>query len=284
MTRYAGPHAVVIGDPIAHSRSPLIHRYWLKELALTGYYDPLHVVPDDLAGFVTKLRDGVYAGGNVTLPHKETIVCFLDRLDDAAQAIGAVNTLWVEQGTIWGGNTDALGFLANLDAAMPNWQTETQTALVLGAGGAARAVIYGLTTRGVPRIVIANRSLDRATALAESFNGQDSDLITVAMADLSPAAVDADLIINATSLGMIGKPPLDSDLSILSPNTIVNDLVYVPLETDLLTTARAAGCRTVDGLGMLLHQAVPGFERWFGTRPAVTGDLRRHIVAHLGDG
>lgn len=269
--------AFVIGHPIAHSRSPLIHRHWMRELGIEGSYEAINVAPSDLAQFVGTLASNGFSGGNVTIPHKEAAFRLVNRRDDAAEAIGAVNTLWLDDGELWGANTDAHGFSANLDQNAPQWRA-AEAALVLGAGGAARAVVHALQEAGIRDIRIANRTPERSRELADRFRGR----ATVAdWKELDDAAAGAGLIVNTTSLGMKGEGVIPLDLSRLPEAVIVNDLVYVPLKTGLLEDAERAGLIAVDGLGMLLHQAAPGFARWFGIAPAVTAGLRAMIVADL---
>jgi shikimate dehydrogenase len=269
--------AFVIGHPIAHSRSPLIHRHWMRELGIEGSYEAIDVAPSDLAQFVGTLASNGFSGGNVTIPHKEAAFRLANRRDDAAEAIGAVNTLWLEDGELWGANTDAHGFSANLDQNAPQWRA-AEAALVLGAGGAALAVVHALQEAGIRDIRIANRTRERSRELADRFRGH----ATVAdWKELDDAAAGAGLIVNTTSLGMKGEGVIPLDLSRLPEAAIVNDLVYVPLKTGLLEDAERAGLIAVDGLGMLLHQAAPGFARWFGIAPAVTAGLRAMIVADL---
>jgi shikimate dehydrogenase len=271
--------ACVIGWPIKHSRSPIIHRFWLKELGIDGDYVVQPVEPERAAIFFARFAGSGYVGANVTVPHKETAYAAVGRREAAARAIGAVNTLWLEGGVLVGNNTDAAGFLANLDQAAPGWDRAGGTAVVLGAGGAARAIVWALTTRGFGRIHVVNRTASRAAALAERFG----PTAAVAAPETLPALLaEADVLVNTTSLGMEGQPPLDIDLSPVRKTAIVNDLVYVPLETPLLAAARARGLAAVDGLGMLLHQAAPGFEKWFGARPTVTPALRAAVLADLG--
>lgn len=273
----AAPRAFVIGHPIAHSRSPLLHGHWLETLRLPGSYEKVDVAPEALPAFIAGLDAAGYVGGNVTVPHKTATLDLVDDLDDAARAIGAVNTLWLKHGRLHGGNTDAFGFLANLDDEAPGWDAEARQALVIGAGGAARAVVHGLLQRGLD-VRVANRSPDRAEELSQAFARLPS---VHDMAGVASLMADADLVVNTTALGMTGKPALDLDLSRLGPHATVCDIVYVPLETPLLHDARLRGLRTVGGLGMLLHQAVPGFERWFGVRPSVTPELRALIEADV---
>jgi shikimate dehydrogenase len=261
----AEPKAFVCGFPIAHSRSPMIHNHWLKALGLPGSYERVEVTPEAFPDFIAQIRSGAFVGGNVTIPHKEAAFQLVDRRDEAAEAIGAVNTLWMEGATLWGGNTDAYGFAANMDAKAAKW-ADGEAAVVLGAGGAARAIIYALRQRGIRSIRVVNRTLPRAEALAAHFG----DTVSVhAEADLNDLLPDAGLVINTTSLGMKGTPGPKLDLARVPSTAVISDIVYVPLETSLLGQARQQGLRTVDGLGMLLHQAVPGFERWFGARPHV---------------
>lgn len=270
--------ACVIGHPIAHSRSPLIHGYWLQSYGIAGRYEREDVTPEAFPDFLKSLEDQGYSGANVTLPHKEAALELVDEADATARAVGAVNTVWIEQGRLYGSNTDVHGFLANLDDGAPGWDRRLDRAVILGAGGAARALVYGLQQRGAGSIDLVNRSLDRAQKLAADFGGTVRAHGWEQQAELLKSA---DLIVNATSLGMTGKPPLDIDLSAVPAHATVTDIVYSPLETGLLAAARERGLRVVDGLGMLLHQAVPGFEKWFGHRPAVTSGLRDRIVADL---
>lgn len=269
----------VIGHPIAHSRSPLIHGTWIAEHGLDGSYERIDVAPDGLERFVAALRDGAFAGGNVTVPHKEAVLPLLDHLSETARAMGAVNTIWREGGRLHGDNTDAAGFLGHLDASLPGWDRQAQTALLLGAGGAARAIAHGLKQRGLGRIILANRNLERAQELARLLG---PPVTAAAWQERDMLVAEADLIINTTSLGMKGQPPLELDLASMKPGTIVDDIVYVPLKTALLEAAERRGARTVDGLGMLLHQAVPGFARWFGVTPIVTPALRAVLEADIG--
>jgi shikimate dehydrogenase len=271
--------AFVCGHPIAHSRSPMIHGYWLKKYGIAGSYEAIDVAPEDAAGFFARLRESGFAGGNVTIPHKEAAFAAAIRRDEAAEKIGAVNTLWFEDGVLCGGNTDAEGFAANLDERAPGW-TKAGAAVVLGAGGAARAVIQALKERGFTDIRVVNRTVSRAIELADRF-GPDVSAYPAATQEL---LADAGLLVNTTALGMAGKDgagELPANPEKLPRHAIVTDIVYVPLETPLLSAARRRGLKTVDGLGMLLHQAVPGFERWFGRRPEVTDELRAMIVADM---
>jgi shikimate dehydrogenase len=272
------PRCFVIGHPIAHSRSPLIHGTWLAQHGLAGSYERIDVAPAALPGFIARIRSGELTGGNVTVPLKEAVLPLLDVVTETARTMGAANTLWCEGGRLHGDNTDAAGFLGHLDATVPGWDARVETALLLGAGGAARAIAYGLIKRGVPRIVLANRNLARAQDLAASLGGS---LEGATWESRNAHVSAADLIVNTTSLGMKGQPPLDLDLAALRPGTIVDDIVYVPLKTDLLVEAERRGGVIVDGLGMLLHQAVPGFARWFGVTPSVTPALRARLEADI---
>lgn len=271
--------AFVAGHPIGHSRSPLIHGHWLAELGIDGSYEALDIAPDDFPSFLAGLPTSGWAGGNVTIPHKEAAFAAVSRHDAAAAAIGAVNTLWCEDGKLVGGNTDAYGFAANLDDQTPGWR-DGHRALVIGAGGASRAILFALLEAGFGRVDLANRTDARAEALADRFGPA---VHAAGLDTLDDLASNADLIVNTTALGMAGQPPLELDLETTRDDAIAADIVYVPLQTPFIAGARARGLRTADGLGMLLHQAVPGFERWFGVRPAVTAALRRTIVEDLGE-
>ncbi|MGF1453989.1 MAG: shikimate dehydrogenase [Alphaproteobacteria bacterium] len=274
--------AGVMGWPVDHSLSPRLHSYWLEQYDIDGAYVPLPVHPDRLEDAITGLRGLGFAGANVTVPHKEAVMPLLASISPTARQIGAVNTLTVDgSGAVHGDNTDAEGYLASLGAAV---DVETlRKAVVLGAGGAARAVAVGLLSRGVHRIVLANRTPARAASLAEHLQGLGA---RVHQANWPPSKFDlhdADLFVNTTSLGMAGQPPLVVSLEGLSAGAVVSDIVYTPLETELLVAARNRGHRVVDGLGMLLHQAGAGFEAWFGVRPEVTRTLRTHVLAALED-
>ncbi|HWK13477.1 MAG TPA: shikimate dehydrogenase [Rhizobiaceae bacterium] len=269
--------AFVCGHPVAHSRSPLIHGFWLERYGIAGSYEKLDIHPDDITRFITELPQSPYAGGNVTIPHKEAAFAAVARRDDAAGIIGAVNTLWVEDGRVIGGNTDAYGYGASLDAAVPAWRS-TSSATVLGAGGAARAVVFALAQAGLSDIRIVNRTRARARELADRFGGGASAHGWDAVPEL---LADTGLLVNTTPLGMNGASTSDVDVAFLPDSAIVSDIVYVPLETPLLAAARQRGLVTVDGLGMLLHQAVAGFAKWFDVVPDVSVELRARIVADL---
>ena len=268
--------ACLIGWPAAHSRSPLIHHYWLRTLGIEGGYSIEAVPPEGFAEFVLHLSAHGFVGANVTIPHKERALA-LSKPDARASAVGAANTLWYEGGELRSTNTDIEGFINNLDACAPGWDAAAD-ALVLGAGGSSRAVVFGLIERGVKRVHLANRTVERARALADQLGASVHPVSWDAIGDLLPRA---GLLVNTTSLGMHGQPPLEVDVSLLPSRAVVADLVYVPLETPLLAAARARGLKTADGLGMLLHQAVRGFELWFGQRPEVTPELRALVEADL---
>jgi len=273
--------ACVIGWPVEHSRSPVIHRYWLDTYGIDGAYEKEAVRPEDIEGFLVRLGLNGYIGANVTLPHKEAALRAARSADQAAVAIGAANTLWLDpDGALHASNTDAYGFMTNLKAQAPQWRQVSGTALVLGAGGAARGILYGLLAAGVTRILLANRTRARADTLAKEFGPAVEVIDWEARQEVLGSC---GLLVNTTSLGMAGHDPLVLDLSTLPRNAVVADIVYVPLETPLLKSARDLGLTAVDGLGMLLHQAVPGFERWFGVRPEVTPELTAHVIATLGD-
>jgi len=268
----------VVGWPIEHSRSPMIHGYWLKEWGILGSYEKFAVRPGEFPEFAAKIREGELVGANVTVPHKEVAFSACDGRTPVAEALGAVNTLWRERNRLIGDNTDVAGFLANMDEAAPGWAGRKKVAVVIGAGGAARAIVYALVQRGFERVAIANRTQVRAEAIAAHFGGS---LKATPWGHLPRASAEADLLVNASSLGMVGQPPLEIDLSGLSRHAVVADAVYVPLRTPLIETARARGLRTVEGLGMLLHQAAPAFARWFGRQPIVTSELRKLVEADV---
>jgi shikimate dehydrogenase len=267
----------VIAWPAAHSRSPLIHNYWIKQHGLNGEYRREAVPPEQFAEFVTHLREHGYAGANVTIPHKQTALK-VTVPDERARAVGAANTLWYDDSTLRSTNTDVEGFLANLDVATPGWDRGLESAIVLGAGGGARAVTFALLTREVQRVYVINRTMDRAQAIQKQFGAR----VRVAGWDeITGLLGGAGLLVNTTTLGMVGQPPLEINLR-CPASLVVADLVYDPLETGLLKAARERGLRVADGLGMLLQQAVRGFELWFGVRPEVTAELRALVEADLG--
>jgi shikimate dehydrogenase len=266
----------VIAWPAGHSRSPLIHNYWIKQHKLDAEYRREAVPPDKFAEFVTHLHEHGYIGANITVPHKEPALK-LSEPDERARAVGAANALWYKDGRLRSTNTDVEGFLANLDAVTPGWDRGLSTAVVLGAGGGARAVVYALVTREVGRIYVINRTKEKAQALRNKFGSA----VQVAGWDETTGLLgDAGLLVNTTTLGMVGQPPLDFNLR-CPVSMVVVDIVYAPLVTGLLASARARGLRSADGLGMLLHQAVRGFELWFGIRPEITPELRALVEADL---
>lgn len=269
--------AGIVGWPVSHSLSPVLHGHWLAEYGIDGAMVPLATRVEDFSAVIDGLRRAGFKGVNVTVPHKEAAFA-LSQPDAQARAVGAVNTLWLEDDVLRSTNTDVEGFLDNLDASAPGWDRDAGKALVLGAGGAARAVIHGLSSRGIDRIVVANRTASRAEALQASFGKR----VQVAdWARLEAELADAAVVINTTTLGMHGQPALALDLARLQSHAIVADIVYVPVVTPLLAAARARGLVTADGLGMLLHQAVRGFALWFGKTPVVTGELRALVEADL---
>jgi shikimate dehydrogenase len=266
----------IMAWPAGHSRSPLIHNYWIKQHGLDAEYVREAVPPEKFKDFISHFRANGYIGGNVTVPHKETVLA-LSEPDERAKAVGAANCLWFEGEKLRSTNTDVEGFLGNLDAVAPGWDRGLETAMVLGAGGGARAVIYGLIQRNVGRIYVINRTVARAEALKKKFGAR----IHVAKWDeITGLLGGAGLLVNTTTLGMVGQPPLEINLR-CPASLVVADLVYAPLETGLLKLARERGLRAADGLGMLLHQAVRGFERWFGIKPEVTPELRALVEADL---
>ena len=274
--------AGVIGWPVGHSRSPLLHGHWLARYQIDGAYVPLAVKPEDLPQALAALPKLGFSGLNITLPHKERALQLVDEADDVARRIGAANTIWVgDDKRLYATNTDAFGFIETLRTGAGNWHAGAGPALMLGAGGAARAVLVALLDAGVPEIRIANRTRARADALAEEFGDRAVPLPW----PVGPQALDgAQLLVNTTSLGMSGQPPLDVRLDALAPGAVVMDIVYTPLETALLAKARSRGLVAVDGLDMLLHQARPGFEKWFGVAPQVDQALRAEILRDLQPG
>lgn len=268
--------AGIIGWPVSHSLSPRLHGYWLQEYGVDGAYVPLPVAPQNLEQALKSLPTLGFQGVNVTVPHKQAVLPLMTEVSDIALRIGAVNTVFVsEDGALKGTNTDATGFMVNLRLNAPQWTPSQTPAVVLGAGGAARAIVAALIDAKVPEVRLINRTRDKADLLAKALGGP---IKTFDWADRVPALADAGLVVNTTTLGMVKQPPLDLDLTPLPDSAVVNDLVYAPLETPLLKAARDRGLNTVDGLGMLLHQAVPGFEGWFGIRPKVGSDLRQFVL------
>lgn len=270
------PLAGVIGSPIAHSRSPQVHGHWLKKYGVKGFYVPMDVEARDLRDVLMTLPKAGFVGVNITIPHKEAVLGIADLITDRATLIGAANTLiFRKDGTIHADNTDGYGFLENLKAGAADWQPTQGAAAVLGAGGASRAVISSLLDSGVPEILLSNRTRARADKLKSDFGNRVKVIEWVQAGNMLE---EASLIVNTSSLGMVGKPELRVPLDGLKKSTVVTDLVYTPLKTKLLEVAEEKGCVTVDGLGMLLHQAVPGFERWFGPRPEVGDDTRAAVL------
>ncbi|MBP0483318.1 shikimate dehydrogenase [Sagittula salina] len=269
------PLAAVIGSPVAHSRSPRLFSHWLRKYGIPGHYVPLDVPEDKLEETIRLLPQLGFVGLNVTIPYKERMIELADKVSDRAQMIGAANTLVFKDGAIHADNTDGYGFIENLHQGAPNWQPEAGPAVVFGAGGAARAVLAALIDVGVPEIRLTNRSRDRAEQLQAEFGDvvQVHDWLQAGNIIEGSATV-----VNTTSLGMTGKPEFRVPLDALEPRMVVTDIVYTPLQTRLLLEAEAVGCTVVDGLGMLLHQAVPGFERWFGTRPEVDEATRAAVL------
>ena len=277
MTDHSFPLAGVIGYPIGHSKSPKLHRYWLERYGIAGDYVPLPVSDDNLRHVLHTLPRMGFVGVNITIPHKVTVMGIADQVSDRATLIGAANTLiFGSDGRIYADNTDGYGFIANLKQEAPNWDPTLGPATVLGAGGAARAVISSLIEAGVPHIFLSNRTRPKAETLKQDFG---SRIEVVDWVKAGNVIEDSTTLVNTTSLGMQGAAEFRVPLDGLRARTLVTDLVYAPLRTKLLETAEAMGCETVDGLGMLLHQAVPAFERWFGKRPEVDDATRRAILS-----
>jgi shikimate dehydrogenase len=269
--------ACIVGWPVKHSRSPLIHGYWIKHHGLDAQYRHEAIAPADFPAFIADLARHGYVGANITLPHKEAALAASEP-DDRARAVGASNALWLDGGWLRSTNTDVEGFTANLDASVPGWDEGADDAIVLGAGGSARAVVHGLVERGFERVHIVNRTFDRAEEFRRRFGAA---VMPARWSALPHLLARSGLLVNTTSLGMTGQPPLDIDLRPLQRDAVVADLVYAPLETALLAAARGRGLAIADGLGMLLHQAVRGFQLWFGVRPKVTPELRAVVEADL---
>ncbi|GLQ35530.1 shikimate dehydrogenase (NADP(+)) [Amylibacter marinus] len=270
--------AAVLGYPIAQSKSPIIHGHWLKKHGIDGSYVKQEVAPKNFSAHIQEMIAQGYAGANVTVPHKHAALEIADTVSSRATAIGAANTLVFRDGKIHADNTDGEGFINNLTQGAPNWNAGMGPALVLGAGGAARAVLHALLDAGVPEIILVNRTRARAEDLASVFGRR---VMVADWGDAEQASAAVSTLVNTTALGMVGCDPLHFSCAELSSNTLVNDIVYNPLKTDLLRNAEKQGCATVDGLGMLLHQAVPGFEAWFGARPQVDPELRQKVLAEL---
>lgn len=270
--------AFVVGHPIHHSRSPMIHTHWLRGFGIAGEYRAIDVAPEQFETFFSDLRTSKkFRGGNVTIPHKEVACKLADRPDELAQELGAANTLWVTDGLVHATNTDGYGFVANLDQRAPGW-SKADKAVILGAGGASRAVIQAVRDRKIGEIHVVNRTVERARELADRFG---SRVHAHEMGALREVMSGAGLFINTTSLGMDGQESIAIDFAGMQDDAIVTDIVYVPLKTPMLKEAERQGKTTVDGLGMLLNQAVPGFEKWFGKRPAVDEQLRQLVISDM---
>jgi shikimate dehydrogenase len=277
MSAHKIPLAGVIGSPIGHSKSPRLHGHWLKKYGLPGHYIPMEVAPENLETVLRTLPKAGFVGANITVPHKEAALEIADVITDRATLIGAANTLiFREDGKIHADNTDGYGFIENLRQGAPDWDPTSGPAVVLGAGGASRAILASLLSAGVPEILLTNRTKIRAEALQQEFGAR---ITVVDWVQAGNVMEDAALLVNTTSLGMTGSPELRIPLDGLNPGAVVTDIVYAPLKTRLLQVAEEIGCHTVDGLGMLIYQAVPGFERWFGQRPEVDDEIRRIMLA-----
>jgi shikimate dehydrogenase len=273
--------ACVIGWPISHSRSPLIHNYWLRELSIDGSYERVAVAPENLGDFIINLSANGYAGCNVTIPHKELAISAVDHIDASVKAIGALNTIYVRDNKTYATSTDGEGFVRNLRTWIPEFEPSGKNITILGAGGSAKAIIERLLRSDVNRIAVINRTDSRAQDLQDIFGPK---IIPTKPTSITSTLQSCDLLINTTSQGMVGQPELEIDLAPLPKSAIVADIVYVPLKTKLLKDADARGLRTLAGLGMLLHQAVPGFELWFGQKPVVTKDLYNLVARDIAKG
>jgi shikimate dehydrogenase len=272
------PRAGVIGWPVSHSRSPILHGYWLRKYGVAGSYERLPIAPENFVSEFRALAARGFVGANVTIPHKQSAMACCDVLDSTAKRLGAVNTIIIKDGRFYGSNTDGFGFMENLRQGAPDWKPDTGPAVIIGAGGAARAVIAALCDAGVKEIRLFNRSRSRADQLAGDLGGP---IIPADWAGLNAALADCALLVNCTSLGMAGQPALEISLNTLAPSALVSDLVYTPLHTPLLQAAAARGNPTIDGLGMLIHQARPGFAAWFGILPDVDEALRALLLADI---
>jgi shikimate dehydrogenase len=270
--------ACVIGWPIEHSRSPIIHGYWLRKYGIDGTYTRKAVRPQDIAEYLRDLGKHGYVGCNVTVPHKEIAYEVAEEADESARVVEAANTLWIEHGRLWAANTDTYGYMTYLSEKVPDWRASDGPVCILGAGGAARAIVYGFLEAGVDNIRLFNRTRGKAEIIARQFGER---VKVHDWEDRAKATRNASVLVHTTTIGLGGKGSLDIDFADFDRRTIVSDIVYVPLETEFLAGAAQHGLRTVDGLGMLLHQAVPGFEKWFGVRPEVTDELRALVVADI---
>lgn len=276
MTLQSIPLAGVIGDPIAHSKSPRLHGYWLGRYGLAGHYIPLHARAENLPQVLRAMPQMGFVGANVTIPHKEAALALADTVSDQARRIGAANTLtFTENGGFHADNTDGIGFLANLHQNAPSWQADQGAVMIIGAGGAARAIVVALLDAGAPEIILTNRTLARAAALAAEFGPR---LRVVDWSETENHLASARTVVNTTALGMAGKDAFPFSLRSVQQGALVTDIVYTPLETPFLRAAKAQGCHVVDGLGMLLHQAAPGFARWFGQMPEVDAQTRQVVL------
>jgi shikimate dehydrogenase len=274
-------HACVIGWPVEHSRSPLLHGYWLKKYGIDGTYTKRAVAPEAVADFLQSLRANGYVGCNVTVPHKAAAFSVADERENSAKAVSAANTLWLSDGKLVAANTDTYGYMTNLSQQAPGWDRRDAPVSILGAGGAARAIVFGFLDAGVSEIRVFNRTRTRAETLAQQFG---SCVKVFDWSQREAGSRDSAVLVNTTTIGMNGVGTLDFDLAGFDPECVVSDIVYVPLETELLRKAKSQGLRIVDGVGMLLHQGVPGFEKWFGVRPEVTDELRNLIVGDIEGG
>lgn len=272
------PRAGVIGWPVSHSRSPILHTYWLRKYGLAGSYERIPIPPENFAAQFRALSDQGFAGANVTIPYKQTAMTCCDELDPIAKRLGAVNTIIIRQGRYLGSNTDGFGFIENLRQYAPLWQPDAGPVVIIGAGGAARAVIAALSDAGVKRLLLFNRTRSRAERLANDLGGP---IETLDWSQLNTGLAECSLLVNCSSLGMIGQPPLDVSLRALPPAALVYDLVYTPLQTPLLMAAAYNGNRTIDGLGMLIHQARPGFAAWFGIMPEADETVRQLLLSDI---
>ena len=268
----------IIGYPAKHSRSPLIHNYWIKKYSINGIYEINEIMPSDIYLYLNNFKESGYVGANITIPYKETVFNISDVKSNNALRVGAANTIWIHDGILHCDNTDVDGFLDSLDNEAPGWDEKLSKCIVLGAGGAARAVIFGLLARGARDVVVVNRSISKAEAIASTFQG---NIRCCEWDKLDDEIIQANFIVNTTSLGMKGQPSLDVKLQNVAATAVVCDIVYLPLETEFIVKARAAGLRAVGGLGMLLHQAAPSFEKWFHMRPEITPELRQMIEADV---
>lgn len=270
------PVAAVIGHPISHSKSPRMHNFWLEQFGIEGYYIPLDIDPKKFERSVRNLSELGLVGANITIPYKEKVLKIADKISDRAALVGAANTLtFLQNGGVYADNTDGYGFLQNIKSKYSDWSAREGISVVFGAGGASRAILGALIEDGASDIILANRTRSRADQLRSDFGAK---IKVVEWMKIQNYLSDASTIINTTSLGMLGKADLPIPLNTLKKHTLVTDIVYSPLETHLLATAAKMGCRTVDGLGMLIHQAIPGFERWFGTKPSDSQALRELLI------